>query len=161
MDQLSPRPDNLVGMDAAGAQEYIYQYAVTLNLTKQKLRTVEGELAKWKGRLELSGSRGEEVLSREAEKEVRRCEAERDTLAGEIRDLTGELERLRRSVPGLAARERTVDPDILEQELLLAAGNIPGEDAAGGRKTDGELKQLRADAALEALKEKMRQNGSL
>lgn len=150
-----------MGMDAAGAKEYMYQSAVALKLTEKKLEAVEGELSKWKGRVERSRSRGEAALAGEAEAEVRKFEAEREALAGEIRDLTGEMEGLRRRIPGLAARERSVDPDILEQELLLALGKTGGEDAEGARKTEGELKQLHADAALEALKEKMRKTGSL
>ena len=144
-------------MDAAGAKEYIYHYSITLKLTKKKLEETEGELAKWKDRVELSRSRGEETLSREAEKEVRKFEAERDTLTAEIEDLTQGIAGLRRQLPGLAARERSIDPDLLEQELVLALGNTPGETGEGAHKTAEAWEKIRADAALEALKAKMRQ----
>jgi phage shock protein A len=160
MDQVKPKTDNLMGMDAAGAKEYIYHYIVTLKLTKKKLEEMEGELAKWKGRVELSRSRGEEALALEADKQVRKFEAERDLLAGEIEGLTHEIAGLRRQLPGLAARERSIDPDLLEQELLLALGNTPGETDERARKTAEEWEKIHADAALEALKAKMRQDGS-
>lgn len=150
-----------MGMDAAGAKEYIYHYIITLKLTKKKLEETEGELAKWKDRVELSRSRGDGALSLEAEKEVRKFEAERDILAGEIEDLTQGIAGLRRQLPGLAARERSIDPDLLEQELVLALGNTPGETGEGARKTAEAWEKIRADAALETLKAKMRQEGSL
>ncbi|MDR2760171.1 MAG: PspA/IM30 family protein [Spirochaetaceae bacterium] len=157
MDQIKPEADNLTGMDAAGAKEYIYHYITTLKLTEKKLEEVSGELAKWKGRVELARSGGEEALALEAEKEVRKFEAERDTLTGEIRELTGEITRLRRQLPGLAARERSIDPDLLEQELLMALGYSPGETEGEARKTAGEFEKLNVDMALEALKARMRQ----
>ncbi|MDR2363342.1 MAG: chromosome partitioning protein [Spirochaetaceae bacterium] len=160
MDQTKPKADNLMGMDAAGAKEYIYHYSITLKLTKKKLEETEGELAKWKDRVELSRSRGDEALSLEAEKEVRKFEAERAALAGEIEDLTQGIAGLRRQLPGLAARERSIDPDLLEQELVLALGNTPGETGEGARKTAEAWENIRADAALETLKAKMRQEGS-
>ncbi|MFP3089479.1 PspA/IM30 family protein [Treponema sp. TIM-1] len=154
MDQTKLPADNLTGMDAAGAKEYIFHYITTLKLTEKKLEEVTGELSKWKGRVDLARSRGEEALSLEAEKEALNLEAKRDALAGEIGELTGVIARLRRQLPGLAARERSIDPDLLEQELLLALG----ETDEGARKTAGEFEKLNADSALEALKAKMRQD---
>lgn len=158
MDSIKPRTDDLTGMDAAEAKEYIYHHITTLKLTEKKLGEVEGELQKWQGRVELARSRGEEALALEAEKEVHQVEAKRDALAGEIQELTGEITRLRRQLPGLAARERTIDPDLLEQELLLALGHTPGDEDDGARKTAGEFEKLNTDMALEALKAKMRQD---
>jgi phage shock protein A len=165
MEQTNPYPDNLMGMDAAGAKEYIYHHIITRKLTEKKLEEAEGELAKWKGRADLIRSRVEEAvsleaLSLEAEKKVRQWEAERDTLAGEVKALSDEITRLRRQLPGLAARERSIDPDLLEQELLMALGHTPGEAEEEVRKTEKEFEQLTADTALEALKEKLRQKGS-
>lgn len=157
MDQIDPKADNLRGMNAAEAKEYIFQYVTTLKLTEKKFEEVTGALTKWRGRVELARSRGEEALAQEAEREVHKFEAEGDALTGEIRELTGEITRLRRQIPGLAARERSVDPDLLEQELLMALGHTLGEGDEG-RKTAGEFEKLNADRALDALKEKMRRN---
>jgi predicted RNase H-like nuclease (RuvC/YqgF family) len=169
MDQTNPRQDDFAGMDTAGAKEYIYHHIVTRKLTEKKLEEAEGELEKWKSRAELSCSGGgeapsregpsREALSREAEQKVRHWEAERDTLAGEIEALNSEITRLRRQLPGLAARERSIDPDLLEQELLTALGHTPGEADEEARKTEAEFERLAADTALEALKEKLRQKG--
>jgi chromosome segregation ATPase len=158
MDQKKPETDNLMGMDAAGAKEYIYHCSITLKLTKKKLEETEGELAKWKGRVELARSRGEDALAPEAENEVRKFEAKQAVLAGEIEGLTREIAALRRQLPGLAARERSIDPDLAEQELLSALG-ATGETAEGAGKPTEDWAKIRADAALEALKAKMGQAG--
>ena len=61
---------------------------------------------------------------------------------------------MRRQLPGLAARERSVDPDLLEQELLMALGRSSEEAAA--EKAFQELeKEDSAEAALQVLKAKM------
>ena len=62
---------------------------------------------------------------------------------------------MRRQLPGLAARERSVDPDLLEQELLMALGQTE-EEAATERAFKKLEKENAADAALEALKSKMK-----
>ena len=67
---------------------------------------------------------------------------------------------MRRQIPLLAARERSIDPDLLEQELLMAAGRLPGDEEKA--QTEGRFRELEkniaADTALEELKEKMAQN---
>jgi hypothetical protein len=57
----------------------------------------------------------------------------------------------------LAARQRSIDPDLLEQELLIAAGYLPGEEekAQNDRLFSEMEKNAAADAALSELKVKM------
>jgi hypothetical protein len=68
---------------------------------------------------------------------------------------------MRTQLPGLAARERSIDPDLLEQELLISAGHLPGD----GEKVKNEriLRELQkdndAETALAKLKAKMEQEG--
>jgi capsule polysaccharide export protein KpsE/RkpR len=89
---------------------------------------------------------------------VDKLQAELDALAGEIAELKAQIQRMREQLPGLAARERSVDPDLLEQELRIALG----EDLAGDDKADLDrrFEAAEADAALEALKAKMKPDGT-
>ena len=77
--------------------------------------------------------------------------------SAEADELRSGVERMRRQLPGLEARRRTIDPDLLEQELLIAAGRMPGDE--GAAETERRLAELEkssgADAALEELKAKM------
>ncbi|MDR2482590.1 MAG: hypothetical protein LBD08_03050, partial [Treponema sp.] len=102
----------------------------------------------------LARSRGFEDLARGAEEEAERVKERQRVLSLEIAALESQIEQLRRQIPALAARERSVDPDILEQELLMVLGRLPG-DADSGGGTEAALNRVSADAALEALKAKM------
>jgi phage shock protein A len=151
---MAQSPENLRGMGAADAKEYILHHITTLKLTERKHAELTGEHEKWLSRVHLARSRGTEDLALAAQGEADKLQAARDALAAEITDLKAHIQRMRDQLPGLAARERSVDPDLLEQELLIAMGGTPGEE----RKPDLErqFEATEADAALEALKAKMK-----
>ena len=146
---------NLAGMSAAAAKEYILGFITTLKLTEKEIQTLEAEAAKWKSRLDLARSSGAEDLLREAGKEAERINAKLADHREEARTLKGSIEAMRRQLPGLAARERSIDPDLLEQELLMALGRT--EEEAETEKAFRRLEKDNAtDAALEALKARMK-----
>ncbi|GHT00929.1 hypothetical protein AGMMS50276_27900 [Synergistales bacterium] len=144
-------------MDIAGAKEYIFHHISTLKLTEKKIQDLEGELARWNSRIELAKSRGAGDLAQEAADEAEKIRAQRTALADEAAELKAQTEEMRKQLPSLAARERSIDLDMLEQELLIAAGLMPGEEKQA--ETDRLFNQLEkdssAEAALEALKTKM------
>jgi phage shock protein A len=143
-------------MNALEAKAQILALITTLKLTEKDIRSLEDEAAKWKGRVELARSRGEALLLSEAEKEAERINACLAALKEEEHTLKGEIDALRRQLPGIAARERSIDPDLLEQELLMAAGLT--EEEAKTERTFRELeKEAAADAALDELKSKMKE----
>jgi predicted nucleic acid-binding Zn-ribbon protein len=150
---MEQTPEDLSGMGAADAKEYIFRYITTLKLTEKKHGELTGEYDKWLARLELARSRGAEDLALAAQGQADKVRAERDALEAEIADLKARIRRMRNQLPGLAARERSIDPDLLEQELLIALGGTPGEDRAP------ELERQFAAAALEALKAKLKTAG--
>ena len=148
-------PASLAGMNAAGAKEYILGFIATLKLTEKEISSLEEEAAKWKGRADLARSRGMADLLAGAEKETERVNARLYALREEAQALKGGIDSMRWQLPGVAARERSVDPDLLEQELLMELGQT-GEEA----KTEKAFRELEkdhaADAALEALKARMK-----
>ncbi|MDR1947768.1 MAG: chromosome partitioning protein [Spirochaetaceae bacterium] len=151
---------DLRGMSAGEAKEYLFHHISTLKLTEKKYRELEGEIAKWDSRAALAGSRGAPDLARQAEEEAARCRDSRAALGAEIAELKRQIEGIRQQIPGLAARERSVDPDLLEQEILIAMGGTPGDtdetpDGSGVDPTARAIDALTAGAALEALKAKM------
>jgi phage shock protein A len=150
---------NLAGMSAAEAGDYIFAFITTLKLTEKEIRSLEDEAAKWQGRVDLARSRGMNDLLAGAEREA---EAVRLKLAGlrdEAEALRNSIETIRRQLPGLAARERSIDPDLLEQELLAALGKTE-EEAATDRALGKLEKDNAADAALEELKAKLKGDNS-
>jgi phage shock protein A len=145
--------EDLRGLSAAEAKEYITHYITTLKLTEKKCEELDRELVKWTGRVEFARTRDSLALSLEAEEEVRKIKARQDILKAEIAELKDQIQNMRQYLPGLGARERSIDPDLLEQELLIALGKMPGEEIKAG--TDSRFEEMDVDAALEALKAKM------
>jgi hypothetical protein len=64
---------------------------------------------------------------------------------------------MRDQVAGLAARERSIDPDLLEQEMQIALGGTLGEDVQPD--LEHQFQAAEADAALEVLKARMKGEG--
>lgn len=151
------RPENLNGMDVGAAKEYIFHFISTLKLTEKKIQDLEEELSRWNSRIELAKSRDAADLALEAAGEAEKIRAQQAILAGEAAELKAQIEEMRKQLPGLAARERNIDPDLLEQELLIALGRMPGEEKQA--ETDRLFQQMEKDSAaetaLEALKAKM------
>jgi hypothetical protein len=146
LDTLSP----------AAAKEYLFGLLSALKLAEKRAEELDAESGKWISRVELAKSRGRPDLAAEAEKEAGQIKAMRERLGAEIGELQFRIGETRRQMPLLAARERGVDPDLLEQELLMAAGYFPGDDekARNDRMLRDMEKAAAADAALAELKAK-------
>jgi phage shock protein A len=145
----------LDGMSAAAAKEYILGLITTVKLTEKEIHSLEEEAAKWKGRAELARSGGKNDLALEAEKEVERAEKKLAVLRDEENSLRNHIQAIRQKLPALAARERSINPDLLEQELLMVLGQT-GEEAEAERAFRKLEKEAEADTALEALKAKLK-----
>lgn len=151
------RPDDLTGMDPAAAREYIAQYTVTLKMREKDAARAGEEEQLWESRAQLARSKGAEALAQQADKQADMARTQRAEATLEIDSLKAQIESMKRQLPGLTARVRSVDPDVLEQNLLMATGYLPGDEekAATDRDFKALEKDASADAALAALKAKM------
>jgi hypothetical protein len=156
---METRADDLSGMSAGAAKEYIFHHIAALKLAEKARDGFLADLDKWEKRAELARVRGARDLAAEAEKEAGRVRARAEGLAAEIADIRDQIEKTRKGLPASAARERSVDPDLLEQELLILLGKNPGDEIPAG-KAGGGFKDLEAAAALEALKAGMGGTGT-
>jgi len=147
--------NDLTGMSVTEAKEYILNFVTTMKLTQKEISALEEEAVKWKNRVELARSKGMEDILAEAERETERIAIRLADLGEELRSYKEAIDAMKRQLPGLAARQRSVDPDLLEQELLMALGQT--EEEAATEKAFKKLeKENAADSALEALKAKMK-----
>jgi hypothetical protein len=146
---MEQKPDDLRGMSPGEAKEYIFRHISTLKLTEKALRELEEEIGKWRGRADLARGKGLPDLAREAEAKTEGLMARQAALGSEIEELKTQIESMRRQLPGLAARERRIDPDLLEQELLIALGRMPGDTLtpAGGDSAGADLNALKPETA--------------
>ena len=110
----------LRSMGASDAKEIILECITTLKLTEKDIASLEEDLKKWQNRLELSRSKGADDLVLAAVKEIERMEAKLTTLREEHGSLRNNIASMHRQLPGLKVRERSIDPYILAEELLLA-----------------------------------------
>ena len=148
---------DLTGMDAAGARKYILEFITTLKLTEMDIDSLEKDAARWKNRAVLARSQDADGLVKEAESELEKVNLKLPVLREEERTLKGQIAAMRRQLPGLAARERSIDADLLEQELLTILGRTE-EEAKMERAFQKLEKDKAADTALEALKARMKEN---
>ena len=142
-----------------GAKEYLFGLTTSLKLTEKQHEEKLAEKERWQKRVDLAKSHGEDNLALEAANEVNRIEAKLVTLETEIQELKAEIEKLKNDLPHIKASERSVDPDLLQQELLIQAGRLPGDGASDNAFASLE-KDAEAEAALAALKAKIAGAGS-
>jgi phage shock protein A len=150
-------------MDYNETQEQLKAVMTTLKLTEKKHEELGFALSKWKKRVELARNSGQTDLQSSAEAECAQLMAQEQSLADEIAEYKEQIVKLRAELPRRAAQQRTVDTDILAQELLMAAGYNPGEEAkvAADQAWAETEKQTAIENALASLKEKMKSSGSV
>ena len=136
------------GLNAQAAKEYLHGLLSTLKLTERQLQDINSEMTKWSSRIRLAAEKGEAKLAEDAEKELKALEAKWQRLALEADELKGQVEEARKQLPLLAARERSIDPDLLAQELLLACGRLPGDEEK--QCVELRLREIEKEAAAEA-----------
>jgi len=150
-------PMNVNSMNVNELKEEILALITTIKLTEKEILSLEAEVAKWKGRIGLAREKGSAELLGEAEAELEKVSTQLTLLRDESRSFRENIDTLRRRLPFAAASERSIDPDVLEQELLMALGKTEEEV-----KTDKAFRELEkektAESALEALKAKMNEN---
>jgi phage shock protein A len=149
--------DDLKGMDPAAAKEYVFHFIAALKLTEKTRAALEAEREKWRNREELARNKGAEDLAVEARRETERLQGKIESLAAEEAGLKAQIEAMQKQLPALAARQRSIDPDLLEQEMNIMLGRdlAAGEPSAPAPALDRRFESMNADAALEALKAKM------
>jgi phage shock protein A len=148
---------DLSGMTFPAAKEYIFGFITTIKLNEKKIVGLETEADTWRRHIELAAAREAADLVLETKRQVMDVESKAEALRTETAELRSQVEKMIRQLPGLAARERSIDPDLLLQELLIAAGLNPGdEDKLGQNRKFIDLeKESAAEAALAQLKSKL------
>ncbi|MCL2008569.1 MAG: chromosome partitioning protein [Treponema sp.] len=143
-------------MNASTAKEYIHGLITSLKLTEKDISRLEADEKKWRDRAELARNKGEASLSLEAEKEANQVSNRLDKLREEEHSIQAEIKTIRSQLPGIAARERSIDNDLLEQQLLLSLWNSE-EEAMSSRAFQKLEKEKTAEEELNALKAKMKE----
>jgi hypothetical protein len=145
MDQWT----DLRGMAPEAAKEYILAHITDLKLLEQKVAEAEVEAKTWEDRAKLAQEKGLVELLGPAQARAAETRAKADALKAEALALKADIERMREQVPGLQARVRSVDPDVLLANLQMVTGEM---EHPGAAKVEEGVKAVQADDALAALK---------
>jgi phage shock protein A len=154
---------NLRGMSKPDAEAYIAAHLTTLKLTEKDIETAKADEAKWASRVKLATDVGRSDLAATAGAERERAAQKKAALAAEAESLRAAIQSMREQLPVLGTYTRTVDPDLLEQSLLLQRGEgVYNDQSPTDEKSENasaEFAKLEKDAsvddALAALKAKM------
>jgi hypothetical protein len=145
MDQWT----DLRGMAPEEAKSYVLAHLTDLKLLQQRVAEAEAECASWQARVSLAETKGLVELQAQAAAKLAESRSKADSLKAEELALAKDIETMRQQVPGLAARVRSVDPDILLAGLQMVTGEMDDPDKG---KLEAEVKHIQADDALSALK---------
>jgi hypothetical protein len=173
---MSDNDTDLTGLDLSGAKEYIFAYALDAKRLEKEIAEAEAEREKWKGRVALAegklaagaASQGDTgsltAMAQAAGAKVAELSDFIEKRGAERAELLAKVDSMRRQLPLISARERSVDPDRLLAELQLMTGELlgdSGDPTAEGRSeaaTEADFAKLEAEAKaqaeLEALKKR-------
>jgi phage shock protein A len=138
---------DLNGLDLEGARAYLVDFATNAKMLRKDLATLDAELDTWRKRVTLATEKGMADLVTAAGAKVTELEARRAGIAGEVADVEAKVLRIREKLPGISARERSIDPDQLLAELQLMTGELLGD---GSATLEAEMRKLEGDAASDA-----------
>jgi phage shock protein A len=148
MDQWT----NLAGMPPDEAKRYVLAHITDLNLLKKQIDEAKAEAATWESRAALAAAKGMAELQSQAQAQLESANAKIQSLEAEAAALASDIARMKEQIPGLEARVRSVDPDVLLAGLQMVTGEM---DDPGKARLESDVKSVQADDALAALKARL------
>lgn len=139
---------DLDGMTEQEASEYVYRYVLALKETRQQRDKADEDARMWHRRVILAQEKGRSDLEAEAVTRRDECLHRYQSLVAEARALEKDVIDLKAKVKRMEeAPQPTVNADALLEQLEAVAGKPdPTADA---------MRDLEAESALQALREKM------
>lgn len=148
--------EELSKLDYPSAMNLIYAYTTDIKVHEKDLESLRKEAALWEARVGLARDKG--LADLEAGASARLSQVNEKILSIETSrgELSRDLSRLKEALPGLKAKERSIDPDMLQAELSMMTGEAldPGKASL-----DKELKALETPSGGDALAELKRKMG--
>jgi phage shock protein A len=109
------------------SKEEILAHLSSLKLYEKDIAALKLDLEKWQKREALAREKGIADLTEAAGKQVAEIQAKLSGLETEAAALGNQIEEMKRNLPEMAARERSIDPDLLEQEFRIMLGEDMGK----------------------------------
>jgi chromosome segregation ATPase len=143
-------------LDFASAQEMLLAYMTDIKTHEKDIETVKRDVALWRSRVALAESKGLAELANGARKQLGESEEKLSQIEASKAELVADAQRIKEAIPGIKAKERSIDPDLLQAQLSMMTGESLDPEKA---RLDKELSALdaapKSDSALDELKRKM------
>jgi phage shock protein A len=147
--------EELSRLDYPGAMELILAYSTDIKRHDIDIQNLRKEAEVWGSRVRLAEAKGLADLAQEAKKQAADIEEHIASIEASRAELSTDVARLKEALPGMKARERSIDPDRLQAELSMMTGEALDPAKAELDKQLGALEKDSGDSALQALKRKM------
>ena len=148
--------EELSKLDYRSAMDLIYAYTTDVKRHEKDLESLRQEESVWEGRVRLAREKGLADLEAGASERVTQLKEKILSIESSRVELARDLARLKEALPGLKAKERSSDPDMLQAELSLMTGEAMDP---GKANLDKELKALETPSGHDALAELKRKMG--
>lgn len=148
--------EELSRLDYRSAMDLMYAYTTDVKRHEKDLESLRQEESVWEGRTRLAREKGLADLEAGANERATQIREKIQSIEASRSEFARDLARLKEALPGLKAKERSIDPDMLQAELSMMAG----EDLDPGKaKLEKELKVLETPSGNDALAELKRKMG--
>jgi chromosome segregation ATPase len=148
--------EELSRLDYDGAMNLLFAYTTDIKRHDKDIEALNKDIALWSSRVSLAEGRGLAELAAGARTQLAQLETKRGEIQASRAELERDASRIKEALPGIKAKERSVDPDMLQAELSMMTGELlDPEKARLDRELDALSKAGSAADPLEALKRKM------
>lgn len=148
--------EELSRLDYSGAMDLLFAYTTDIKRHDKDIEALKKDIALWTSRVSLAESKGMVELAAGARSQVTQLEGKLAEIEASRAELDRDARRIKESLPGIKAKERSIDPDMLQAELSMMTGEaLDPEKAKLDRELDALSKAESAADPLEALKRKM------
>ncbi|HWP69348.1 MAG TPA: hypothetical protein VN437_08595 [Rectinemataceae bacterium] len=152
--------EELSRLDYQGAMELLFAYTTDIKRHEKDMESLEKDIGLWNSRVSLAEGKGLTELAEAARAQLTQLKGKYAEIEASKTELSRDAQRIKESLSGIKAKERSIDPDLLQAELSMVTGEALDPDKA---KLEKELAALEGagsgasptEDALSALKRKM------
>ncbi len=152
--------EELSRLDYQGAMELLFAYTTDIKRHEKDMESLGKEIKLWESRVSLAEGKGLADLALAAHAQLDQLKGRLAEIGTSRDELARDSQRIKESLAGIKAKERSIDPDLLQAELSMMTGEALDPDKA---RLERELAALEpggpkaspAENALSMLKRKM------
>lgn len=148
--------EELSRLDYDGAMNLLFAYTTDIKRADKEIDALRKEIALWTSRVSLAEGKGLTELAAGARAQLAQLDAKVADILASRAEMERDTGRIKEALPGIKAKERSIDPDLLQAELSMMTGEaLDPEKAKLDRELDALSKTDGSADPLAALKRRM------